>query len=765
MRAAGGSKQKDAGNAASQTSTVTVSVRARPFLPRDEGQKAVIRILKAKEEEENPTIVLDVLSPQLIGEPRLEQKFFAFDHCFDGKSTQTEVHDTVGKKIVENAVNGYNACVFAYGQTGSGKSFSIIGPENDEGLIPRVSRALPWESGGSSSSSSSASASSSKEAAGGAGGNATNANANNGTNVGPNLGGGGAASSGSSSDQDFRVTVSFLEIYNETLRDLLNPAPRKKPLYVHQHPKLGVYVPWLTEAPVTSHNEAMSRLDFGAKIRATAQTCMNSQSSRSHSLFIVRITRTVDKLIYSSSINLIDLAGSERVKKAGHHRGGRMLESSAINSSLSVLGLVISKLAGEAIKKGQHSVKKVRLTASVNQQDEGEADLMLQTFRTEIEELRTELHSNHNPSSPKAGRLRREVEAMESLNAMVSSKYDRKNWDDARRREKEQELMRQEVLANLRVGRIQGLASDDPYILNISDDVALTGRLLYLLDQPLMHVGSAPHNQIRLLGLGIGTVMCTIKREEGVTKQDMKLQLQKKERGGRLVINGKEITDGAVLDLKHGDRILVGRAFAFRLIMPGMPSNADNEAEAANAPAEQTESEEKVEEMKKLQDDVDESNELIRELLGESGPSLSVGLLSTPNEGASSATRVVQQRDETGTLVAVWLQSAFYCRLDIMRDLYQQHLENVRAADGTGSNADSMMTSKAGSEDREAWAEGAGGGKESDSEGAMGGERGGGPPGALQGGGSIVGSCVVGAGAADTLQATQVWEPGSTNLM
>lgn len=90
-------------------------------------------------------------------------------------------------------------------------------------------------------------------------------------------------------------------------------------------------------------------------------------------------------------------------------------------------------------------MKKVRLTASVNQQDEGEADLMLQTFRTEIEELRTELHSNHNPSSPKAGRLRREVEAMESLNAMVSSKYDRKNWDDARRREKEQELMRQEV--------------------------------------------------------------------------------------------------------------------------------------------------------------------------------------------------------------------------------------------------------------------------------------------------------------------------------
>ena len=80
-------------------------------------------------------------------------------------------------------------------------------------------------------------------------------------------GGGGPGGGGQEDSARARVTVSFLEIYNEQLRDLLNPTVRKKPLYVHQHPKLGVYVPHLTEAPVAGHAEAMSRLDYGSKIR------------------------------------------------------------------------------------------------------------------------------------------------------------------------------------------------------------------------------------------------------------------------------------------------------------------------------------------------------------------------------------------------------------------------------------------------------------------------------------------------------------------
>ena len=221
----------------SQTSSVTVAVRARPFLPRDEGQRDVIRIIQPADPNGNPTVALDVLTTQLSSSPRYEQKLFAFDHAFGGDSTQEEVFETLGRKIVGFAQQGFNACIFAYGQTGSGKSHSIIGPPEDEGLIPRVSRELPWVDDQSSGSDC--------EAGGG----------------GP--GGGGGGDDGSKT----RVTVSFLEIYNEQLRDLLNPTARKKPLYVHQHPKLGVYVPHLTEAPVTNHVEAMSRLDYGSKIR------------------------------------------------------------------------------------------------------------------------------------------------------------------------------------------------------------------------------------------------------------------------------------------------------------------------------------------------------------------------------------------------------------------------------------------------------------------------------------------------------------------
>merc|ERR1712194_101985 len=146
--------------------------------------------------------------------------------------------------------------------------------------------------------------------------------------------------------------------------------------------------------------------------------------------------------------------------------------------------------------------------------------------------------------------------------------------DDARRREEEQELMRQEVLANLRVGRMLGMACDHPYILNISDDVALTGRLLYVLDEDLIKVGSALKNQIRLLGLGIGSLLCIIKKEKGGDQngQEHKIKLRKQERGGRLVINGAEVDEGTTVELRHGDRLLFGRAFAFRLVLPGMPN-------------------------------------------------------------------------------------------------------------------------------------------------------------------------------------------------
>jgi len=227
---------------------VQVAIRIRPFLPREQGQRQMAFALHGN------TIRLKVLTAQLAAPPKEEDKVFSFDQCFSSVVPvagsrdqhapaigQQEVYEAIGQSLLTNALEGFNACLFAYGQTGSGKTHTVLGHERDPGLIPRLTREL--------------------------------------------------FERGTKASEDLRVSASFLEIYNETLKDLLNPEVKgRKPLYVHQHPQLGVYVPHLTEAPVSSHEECMALLDFGSKIRATSQTNMNSTSSRSHALFILRIT-------------------------------------------------------------------------------------------------------------------------------------------------------------------------------------------------------------------------------------------------------------------------------------------------------------------------------------------------------------------------------------------------------------------------------------------------------------------------------------------
>ncbi|EEQ98953.1 kinesin heavy chain, putative, partial [Perkinsus marinus ATCC 50983] len=196
------------------------------------------------------------------------------------------------------------------------------------------------------------------------------------------------------------VTVSFLEIYNEQLRDLLDPQTipdaialqrrsspsalkppspgkarpntppppsvmvdeligntnKKKKLFIHQHPTKGVFVPNLTEAACGSLDECLSFLNLGLKQRATAQTNMNSQSSRSHSVFTIRLRKRLSasqREHRTSSVHLIDLAGSERTKRSGAV-GQRMKEGQSINTSLSVLGQVISKLSTTKASSASH---------------------------------------------------------------------------------------------------------------------------------------------------------------------------------------------------------------------------------------------------------------------------------------------------------------------------------------------------------------------------------------------------------------------------
>ncbi|XP_062247741.1 kinesin-like protein KIFC3 isoform X3 [Platichthys flesus] len=222
---------------------------------------------------------------------------FELDKVFPPRATQTEVFQEV-QSLVTSCIDGFNVCIFAYGQTGSGKTYTMEGVVNDPGINQRALRLLFSEV----------------------------------TEKAP--------------DWDYKISVGMVEIYNETLRDLLGENPTDK-LDIKMNPDGSgqLYVPGLTEFPVQSPEDINRVFELGHMNRATACTNLNEHSSRSHALLIITVcgfnaatgNRTQGKL------NLVDLAGSERIGKSGAE-GSRLREAQCINKSLSALGDVINAL-------------------------------------------------------------------------------------------------------------------------------------------------------------------------------------------------------------------------------------------------------------------------------------------------------------------------------------------------------------------------------------------------------------------------------------
>ncbi|XP_039973982.1 kinesin-like protein KIFC3 isoform X2 [Xiphias gladius] len=222
---------------------------------------------------------------------------FELDKVFPPQATQEEVFQEV-QSLVTSCIDGFNVCIFAYGQTGSGKTYTMEGVADDPGINQRALRLLFSEV----------------------------------TDKTP--------------DWDYKITVSMVEIYNETLRDLLRENPTDK-LDIKMNPDGSgqLYVPGLTEFTVQSPEDINRVFELGHMNRATACTNLNEHSSRSHALLIITVSgfnsatgnRTQGKL------NLVDLAGSERIGKSGAE-GSRLREAQCINKSLSALGDVINAL-------------------------------------------------------------------------------------------------------------------------------------------------------------------------------------------------------------------------------------------------------------------------------------------------------------------------------------------------------------------------------------------------------------------------------------
>ncbi|XP_026143787.1 kinesin-like protein KIFC3 isoform X3 [Carassius auratus] len=222
---------------------------------------------------------------------------FELDKVFPTQSTQEEVFQEV-QSLVTSCIDGFNVCIFAYGQTGSGKTYTMEGVPEDPGINQRALRLLFSEV------------------------------------------------SEKKPDWDYKITVSMVEIYNETLRNLLGDNPSEK-LDIKMCPDGSgqLYVPGLTEFTVESVEDINKVFDLGHMNRATACTNLNEHSSRSHALLIITVAGFNSSTGHRTSgkLNLVDLAGSERIAKSGAE-GSRLREAQCINKSLSALGDVINAL-------------------------------------------------------------------------------------------------------------------------------------------------------------------------------------------------------------------------------------------------------------------------------------------------------------------------------------------------------------------------------------------------------------------------------------
>ncbi|XP_021744564.1 kinesin-like protein KIN-7O [Chenopodium quinoa] len=251
------------------------------------------------------------LSGNSIFYPNSSSKF-EFDRIFGEDCKTKEVYEARTKDIVSAAVGGFNGTVFAYGQTNSGKTHTMRGSPCEPGVIPLAVREL--------------------------------------FDIIQEV-----------PDREFLLRMSYLEIYNEEVNDLLVPEHRR--LQVHESLERGIYVAGLREEIVASPEQVLEFMDFGESHRHIGETNMNLHSSRSHTIFRM-IIESRDKAgdeesgdscdaVRVSVLNLVDLAGSERAAKTGAE-GVRLKEGSHINKSLMTLGTVIKKLSEGAESQGGH---------------------------------------------------------------------------------------------------------------------------------------------------------------------------------------------------------------------------------------------------------------------------------------------------------------------------------------------------------------------------------------------------------------------------
>ncbi|KAK8749603.1 hypothetical protein OTU49_015452 [Cherax quadricarinatus] len=561
---------------------IRVAVRVRPFNRRETelGTKSIVTM------KDNQTILHH---PSALDkhDSRKQPKTFAFDHCFDSLcsespsfATQETVFTAMGQDILNNAFAGYNACIFAYGQTGSGKSYTMMGAADSKGLIPRLCDTLFERI---------------------------------------------AADAGCHTSH--KVEVSYMEIYNEKVHDLLDPKGSRQTLKVREHNILGPYVDGLSLLAVSSYEEIEQLIEEGNKARTVAATNMNSESSRSHAVFTVVLTQTVTDVASGvsgekvSKMSLVDLAGSERAVKTGAV-GERLKEGSNINKSLTTLGLVISKLADQAVGKGRGKgdnfvpyrdsvltwllkdnlggnsrtvmvatvspaadnfeetlstlryadrAKRIVNHAVVNEDPNAK---IIRELREEVETLRTQLLSLRQMTRDGPASLQEEESLNEKLHEsekLITNLSE--TWENKLKKTERVQQERQQALEKMGISvQASGISVEKNkyYLVNLNADPSLNEMLVYYLKERTLvgrpDAGSEP-NDIQLSGVGIETHHSVLLIENS----DLFIEPYS---NARTCVNGSQVTEK--VQLRHGDRILWGFNYFFRVNCPKTSSGGNN---------------------------------------------------------------------------------------------------------------------------------------------------------------------------------------------
>lgn len=300
-------------------SNILVAVRCRPLSTREIAchHKEVVKVMDGK-----IVIVTDPPADEkdVLRVNRSREKRYAFDHAFPQESTQDQIFNATTKLLIDGFLEGFNSTVFAYGATGTGKTHTMIGSAEQPGnmvmtmqsIFEKVARA---------------------------------------------------------SDKIYKVKMSYLEIYNEMIHDLLRGGggnPEAAKLDLREDPSGQVNVAGLSAVEADSTDRVMELLATGNKYRTMEPTQANAVSSRSHAVLQITCecrdrTANTNVVVKVGKLSLIDLAGSERASMT-HNVGARMLEGANINRSLLALGNCINALAGNSSRKGYIPYRDSKLT-------------------------------------------------------------------------------------------------------------------------------------------------------------------------------------------------------------------------------------------------------------------------------------------------------------------------------------------------------------------------------------------------------------------